>query len=70
MAKEYDGFNTSVSTVKVFESISWPTAFAAAPHVYCQSTDDKKKSGVKNITTTGADIACETTNLRVMLSET
>ncbi len=70
MAKEYDGYSTTVAELKVFEAETWPTAFAAAPHVYMQSTDDKKKSGCKNITSTGADIGCETTNLRIMLATT
>lgn len=69
MAKEYDGFDHTVAVIKVFESVSWPTAFAAAPQVYCQSTEDKKKSGVDDgtITTTGCDLACETLDMRVLI---
>ena len=66
---ETDLYQTTVSVVKVFEAETWPTAFDAAPGVLLMSTTDKKKSGCKNVTSTGADISCETTDVRVFLTE-
>jgi len=71
MAKEYDGYTHSGPVAsKIWESETWPTAFNAAPQVYCQSTVDKKKSGVRNITSTGADVSAEAVSaFRIMLAE-
>lgn len=64
---ETDLYETTVAVVKVFEAETWPTAFGNAPYCILMSTLDKKKSGCKNLTSTGGDISCETTNVRVFL---
>lgn len=66
MAIETDFFSTTVTTIKVIETQNWPTAFAVAPIAVSFSTEDKKKSGVENVTTTDFDVSCETLNLHIM----
>lgn len=67
--KETDFYAATVSVVKVWESETWPTAFSAAPDVICFSVIDKQKSGARNVTSTGGDISCEGTDLRILLVE-
>ena len=67
MAKEMDSYDTTTAVSKTFEAETWPTAFSTTPQVCLMDMADKKKSGCKNITSTGADISCETNDLRIWL---
>lgn len=68
MAKEYDAYQTTIASLKTWNAKTWPTAFAAAPQVFVDSPEDDKQAGCKSITTTGADISCQTLDVNIMLA--
>ena len=69
MSRETDAFQGAVSSTKAWEAKTWPTAFAAAPIAVIIAIAEKKKSGVRNVTSTGADVSSEVTDYSMMLAE-
>jgi len=67
MPIETDFYETTVATTKAWVTHSFPTAFFTVPIVLAFAREEKKKSGVNNVTTTGCDITSEVNDLSLML---
>ena len=69
MSKESDMWVQTLTTVKVWQAVTFPNAMPAAPVVILDALTVKKKSGVKAVTSTGCDMSSEVLQVHVLILE-
>lgn len=69
MGKTTDFFLQTLSSTKTWLPVVFPTPFPAPPICIAYTADAKKKSGSRNVTSTGAEISAEASPVRLMLAE-
>ena len=69
MAKKSQIYSETLAGVKIWYAKTFPNAFDAAPVVLLDATTEKKKSGVRSVTSTGCDMSSEVTGLTVLVTD-